>query len=867
MVTRYTPICPSHHHLPHSFHPFSTMSSRRQSTDNTAPNRDQDPSTYPLTTDPTNQPPNRQSQPRRSLRIRQSSATPQHNHNPRTPRSPSPEHETAAVPPAIPSPHRPVTPTRNSPRHSQTNSHNKPSTPTAPTAVTNSANDTTVLFAEAIAQRPYPSLHSIRATNFYLNSTASNYLSELSKPLDLYPLPEPDYSTRNSTTTPADHLRPNYSTAEALAYFAAYWTPEPLDPSDLYPSLSTHQIITNVTHFDVEQSHHASPPTLALIPALLCPVPPNHPLPPLPPNFLFLQPTPQQHYLDYAFYSTIFTDNPHFPARTYFELNPYNPTITLRPPYPYHIPLLYSFDSHLGPLPFAYYLTPISVTHLLSSISTHHYQQQNPYVSQYIRLYVLPLRFLCDLFTYQMDPILTLLFLKQHHSSIPYITYQQFLLFKSQTPTPPLPRTLIELNHLVSSLPLPQKQAHLPPPLLIPFLSELTVTPVPSPSSPNPTPSSIMANPTTPQNALQHTTNLYDSSRSTPPDPPTRLSEPASVHPRPPPRFNELNLFNVFRAPPTVNLTEEDADNFCRANPYSLSRAQVETFVAHLEDLYINTTPNTDTLPEARALRSLQRHLHHSSLAAHVQNLLNPNANLAHPKHLYWRQIAQQYVIESNHPPPQRHNLASAIQQLTNYISRQNQQSTNRPRPFPYNQSSNRPNTYRPPPQYTYQNTAYRPTRPPSNFRRPFRPQYASPRPPYGQRPALPAPQSQQGHTPIQQANIHFARNPARPSPRPPARPARPFQPARRPYNHPAQVHALTNDDSTEHQTETEDQHALADAQQCNETYAVAFPDNTSADTSYYTEDYYYTDDSYDPSQYPTYDDTYTEDPSQLYFH
>ena len=206
------------------------MSSRRQSTDNTAPNRDQDHSTYPLTTATTNQPPNRQPQPRRSLRLRQSSATPQHNQNPRTPRSPSPENEAAEVPPSTPSPHRPVTPTRSSPRHSQINSHNRPSTPNAPTDTLTASKDTTIPFAEAIAQRPYPYLHAIRAPTFHLNHTALPHLSERSKPLDLYPLPEPDYTTRDSTTTPADHLRPNYSTAEALAYFSAYWTPEPIDP-------------------------------------------------------------------------------------------------------------------------------------------------------------------------------------------------------------------------------------------------------------------------------------------------------------------------------------------------------------------------------------------------------------------------------------------------------------------------------------------------------------------------------------------------------------------------------------------------------------------------------------------------------------
>ena len=433
------------------------MSSRRRSTDNTAPNLDQGHPPYTLATDTPNQSSNRQPQPRRSLHIRQSSTTSQHNQNPRTPRSPSPENEAAEVLPSTPSPHRPVTPTRDSPRHSQINNHNKPSTPTAPTDTTTLFKDTTIPFAEAITQRPYPYLHAIRANTFHLNNTASPHLSERSQPLDLYPLPEPDYTTRNSTTTPADHLRPNYSTAEALAYFSAYWTPEPIDLSDLSPPLLSHQLITNITPLDVQQSHNASPPTFALIPAILSPAPPDYPLPRLPPNFLFLQPTPQQNYLDYAFYNTISPDNPHVPARTYLELNAYNPTITLRPPYPYYIPLLYSLNPRLGPLPFAYYLTPISITQLLSSISAPHYQQQNPYIPQYIRLYVLPLHLLCDLFTYQMDPILTLLFLKQFHSSIPYITYQQFLFFRLETPTSPLPRTLIELNHLVSSLPLPQK--------------------------------------------------------------------------------------------------------------------------------------------------------------------------------------------------------------------------------------------------------------------------------------------------------------------------------------------------------------------------------------------------------------------------
>ena len=98
----------------------------------------------------------------------------------------------------------------------------------------------------------------------------------------------------------------------------------------------------------------------------------------------------------------------------------------------------------------------------------------------------------------------------------------------------------------------------------------------------------------------------------------------------------------------------------------------------------------------------------------------------------------------------------------------------------------------------------------------------------------------------------------------PPARPARPFQPSRRPYNNPAHVHALTNDDSTEQQNQSEDQHALEDAQQCNDTFVTAFPDTTPTETSYYADDDYYPDDSYDPSQYPTYDAAYTEDSTQL---
>ena len=870
------------------------MSSRRSSSDNTNPNPDQPRLLPPL---PPNDaiPPDSQQQPRRrSLRILSHDTALQPSSStsiprlsapnsvavdisPFTPQSPqrrsSPSSSFSALPPEQTT--RPINPSRNNSPSIRRPSPQSPSyVPKTPPPRHSNSKPATATHADPIRfppplnNRPYPHLHPIRSGNYFLNTTASPYIPELSEPLLCFPLPLPDYTTRTSLTNPADHLRPTYSTAEAISYFVNPNYPSPVNPQHFDPPISPQQLIKPLTLTAVLITSHPPYPSLALLPPRISQSTLPSLFPPPPSNFLFLSPPPQRHYLDYALYSHLVeTVSTHVPFFRYDELLDTQLLSTLTTPYPYHIPLLYSLDQRCGPLPFAFHLTPLSISHLLYTVPRADRNAKNPLVAHYTRLYILPLRLLCDLYTFLLDPILVLAHLSDIYSAIPYITYPRFC---TLCPTPfaaPLPPILVTLNQLVSSLPLPQTILSSDPQTFQQIRAKLThvpASPLPSPGHP---PVSTMANPSNPNQTLHHTANLYDSSRSNPLDPPTRLSEPNSLNPHFTSRPNQVSIDYIYDAPTTVNFTHDDIDNFCRTNPYTFTRTQVNTFVAHLDALLTHAQHRPETLAEARALRSLQLHLPHTTLAAYVQNFLDPNANLPCPKHLYWRQVALQYVPDCNHPPPQRHNLASAIHHMTQYITRQNHQQPNRPRPFYPGQSATRPIAYRPYVPYHSQRPIYRPARPPFHYARPSRPHYVAVRPQYTTRPALPSSYSQQGHTPIQQANIHFARNPSRPSPRPPSRPNRPFQPSRRPYNNSSQVHALTNDDDSEQPIQYVEQHALDDAQESNDTLMVALPDTPPDDTTPYTEVVYYLDDSYDPAHYPQYDDTYTEDPAQLSFH
>ena len=767
------------HTLLHSH--FSIMSSRRASVDNTTTNSDQPRPRPPAPPNASNPRPADPQHRRRSPRFQiPQELPPSHPTTPtrRSPRTPSvsaeispatahsPTHPPSPPPTSHTAPSQPIIPidnqTTNSPSDgrlstsSHTNSRSKATIKHRNSDVPPPFQEAPISFADAFGKRPYPHLHPIISRNYSLNSAASPYITELSEPLTFYPLPTPDYSTRDFRSAPTDHLRPSYSTAEALAYLTSFWVPDPVTPADLTPPLPPHQILHTLSLTDAQQSSTPTTPTLTLLPFTVRPRDDPHPLPPLPSYFTFLQPTPRLNYLAYALYPSIFTNNPDLPINAYSEFRPLLATHRLKPPYPYYIPLLHSLDPRFGPFPFAYYLTPFFILHFLAAIPDTDYHEQNPQVAHYIRLYLLPLRLFCDYYTFFLDPLLTLFTLSTHHPSIPYLSYKQFCSLCPPPLTSPLPSVLIQLNQLASSLPLPPQIAHLPPRHFSRYYNKLSYPPDRPLSNPRPLPAFTMANPPNPSTNPQQTTNLYDSSRSNPLDPPTHLSEPISLPSQLFSRTHQVNLHQLFETPPTVNFTQEDIDNFCRINPNSLSRAQVETFVAQLDDLYVNTTPNTDTLPEARALRSLQRHLHHSTLAAHVQNLLNPNANLPCPKHLYWRQVALQYVHDCNHPPPQRHNLASAIHQMTQCMSRLTQQPFNRPRPMFNNQFSNRPSFARPFQQAYPQRPYSRQFRPPFNPNRPFRPRYSAPRPQFGNRPPLPPAYNSQGHTAIQNANIHL---------------------------------------------------------------------------------------------------------------
>ena len=72
-----------------------------------------------------------------------------------------------------------------------------------------------------------------------------------------------------------------------------------------------------------------------------------------------------------------------------------------------------------------------------------------------------------------------------------------------------------------------------------------------------------------------------------------------------------------------------------------------------------------DAKVEAEALRRLQVHLDHVSLATLLQTFLDSNANLAFPKTAFWRNAQFQNAQLCHRPPPERNNLAASLNTLT----------------------------------------------------------------------------------------------------------------------------------------------------------------------------------------------------------
>ena len=605
--------------------------------------------------------------------------------------------------------------------------------------------------------------------------------------------------------------------------------------------------------------------------------------------FLSLSQTPRN-YLEYTLtHATTPTILPHLlHALNTFQIA--RPLPVIIPPYPFHVAFYHSHSHFHGPLPFAFYITPLLILQLLRDAYLSN--PANLPLALYFRLYLLPLRLLCDYLTFAANPVHTLAFLFQYHERIPYFTYTTFApLFYSTRQTTYDPK-VIQFYAFVASFrfptpsivyihptdfedyfnyvfpthhthPIPIRPRDIPPPFASeapPFTRQYTSSPFhPDPdaflspqqhaslrsfsasqdtplsllsfahlfnspplsplSSP---PSSIVeaprivelfddtdippshtmsANDITMQSQQQSSSSSSSSSSSAnaapprqfiplltshsdlqrPPPPPHRIStstqtdrrslfSPALYPRRVPninlpnletaervfdqhqqqtvadqstslstsqqhipfpqtipafqshqqhnftipqhhssiptfsdfqnpqntpvfpstsafihsarnpapstsstnnllfPRTDQVSLESILTAERRVNFTQEDIDNFCRTNPNTLGKHRVDTFVNHLDTLYQNSSHIPDAKVEAEALRRLQVHLDHVSLATLMQTFLDSNANLAFPKTAFWRNAQFQNAQLCHRPPPERNNLAASLNTLTRQL-------------------------------------------------------------------------------------------------------------------------------------------------------------------------------------------------------
>ena len=115
-------------------------------------------------------------------------------------------------------------------------------------------------------------------------------------------------------------------------------------------------------------------------------------------------------YVPYGFYLLAhhlpFADLPQLIAHyNFLNLTSSAPEVLL--PYPFHTVYHYINANFIGPLPFGYFLSPLAIISLLSSAPS--LTTFSPPLALYLRIYLLPLRLLCEYFYFGTHPFEVLL--------------------------------------------------------------------------------------------------------------------------------------------------------------------------------------------------------------------------------------------------------------------------------------------------------------------------------------------------------------------------------------------------------------------------------------------------------------------------
>ena len=302
---------------------------------------------------------------------------------------------------------------------------------------------------------PQPPLHNLYWPN--LNQTALDCptLPSSINPLSLpFPTPLPTLTSDASQYT----LTSDCTTFHAIFAFLSHF-------SDCFPGLiplrfTEHSGLVQVAPPLPLSALDPSSDTVyhcrALLPASTWNFPPNSVRRSSAANFSFLMDdlfkfTPYSYYL--LAHHLPFTTLPTLIAMyNFLHFKSYAPNVLL--PYPFHTVYHYINANFIGPLPFGYFLSPLAIISLISTASA--FSSFSPPFALYVRIYLLPLRLLCDYFYFGTHPFEVLFFLFDNPLVVPYCSYPAFLSAVGSTADPArIPPPLLRFHTFISILRFP----------------------------------------------------------------------------------------------------------------------------------------------------------------------------------------------------------------------------------------------------------------------------------------------------------------------------------------------------------------------------------------------------------------------------
>ena len=207
-------------------------------------------------------------------------------------------------------------------------------------------------------------------------------------------------------------------------------------------------------------------------------------------------------------------------------------------------------------------------------------------------------------------------------------------------------------------------------------------TPNPSPSNDHPHLSSLPplhhTSSTSPLPSVtppMASTPAYPSFPTPAPVLPLNTSQQSLSSPPPPdilqPDPTHITTDKIQRETHTSGILRTEFTNFPRIPDYQLNERLVTSLLEHLAQQLSIDSAHTSNCREAQCIRNLRTSFHWRRLALWLRTYTDKSIHLSYPRTEYWTRLYDTNVHYCHHQQPEQLDLATALQRLTQNLTRQ----------------------------------------------------------------------------------------------------------------------------------------------------------------------------------------------------